>query len=244
MEKGMQTYPEEIMEEVVSRVRAGESQRALEKSTESANGQFSAGWKSPSHQGDETTNPQGHWQNINTRSWCKQGVRYWKRKEYEVIEILGVKYPVNFLCKIMAVNRSGYYKWTSRQGKPNQYEMDRRMLTRLLAEEHEKHLSHGYHMLAEDIFHATGWVVSHNLAHKYCKRAGIHSKAQRQENIAINLRAKKVLSFLMKFEGSGIPTTQCKSLYQTWRYLKARTCTGNGLFWYIHSTMRFLLTKL
>ena len=32
-----------------------------------------------------------------------------------------MKYPVAFLCQIMGLNRSGYYKWKARQGKLNRY---------------------------------------------------------------------------------------------------------------------------
>lgn len=32
----------------------------------------------------------------------------------------------------MGINRSGYYKWKSRQGKLNRYEQDRILLTQLL----------------------------------------------------------------------------------------------------------------
>ena len=39
----------------------------------------------------------------------------------------------------MGINRSGYYKWKSRQGKLNRYEQDRILLTQLLHEEHELH---------------------------------------------------------------------------------------------------------
>lgn len=46
-------------------------------------------------------------------------------------------------------------------------------------EQHKKHPSHGYHMLAKAGFKATGWVFSHNLAHKCCKQAGIRSKARK-----------------------------------------------------------------
>ena len=53
------------------------------------------------------------------------------------------------------------------------------MLTKLLEEQHRKHPSHGYHMLAKAVFKETGWVFSHNLAHKCCKQAGIRSKARR-----------------------------------------------------------------
>ena len=53
------------------------------------------------------------------------------------------------------------------------------MLTELLKKEHQLHPSHGYHRLAQDVFAATGWVFSHNLAHKCCKAAGIRSKARK-----------------------------------------------------------------
>ena len=89
------------------------------------------------------------------------------------------KYPVVFLCELMSVSKSGYYKWRNRQGVPNRYEKDRMILTDLLTEQHKLHPSHGYHMLADDVFQATGWLFSHNLAHKCCKYAGIHSKARK-----------------------------------------------------------------
>lgn len=57
----------------------------------------------------------------------------------------------------MGINRSGYYKWKSRQGKLNRYEQDRILLTQLLHEEHELHPSLGYHRLARNIFHNTGY---------------------------------------------------------------------------------------
>ena len=79
----------------------------------------------------------------------------------------------------MSVNRSGYYKWKSRQGQINRYERDRMILTELLQKAHEQYPSHGYHRLADDVFHETGWVFSHRLAHQCCKSAGIRSKARK-----------------------------------------------------------------
>ena len=90
-----------------------------------------------------------------------------------------MKYPVDFLCRIKGLNRSGYYKWRARQGKMNRYEKDRIMLTELLQKAHKKHPSYGYHRLANDVFRETGWVFSHHLAHKCCKAAGICSKTKK-----------------------------------------------------------------
>ena len=39
----------------------------------------------------------------------------------------------------MGVNRSGYYKWRRRKGKPNRYEQDRILLTQMLEAEHKKY---------------------------------------------------------------------------------------------------------
>ena len=113
------------------------------------------------------------------RSWCKQGVHYRIRQEYEIIETLIGKYPVVFLYEIMSISKSGYYHWRGRQGKPNRYEQDRQLFTKLLAEQHTKHPTHGYHMLAKTVFEATGRVFSHNLVHKCCKPAGIRSKTRK-----------------------------------------------------------------
>lgn len=76
----------------------------------------------------------------------------------------------------MNVNRSGYYKWKARQGRKNRYEIDRKDLTKLLWEAHEKHRSYGYHRLATVIRNETGWLFSDNLAHKCCKYAGIKAR--------------------------------------------------------------------
>lgn len=89
------------------------------------------------------------------------------------------KYPVDFLCIIMGINRSGYYKWRDRKGKVNRYERDRIILTELLQKAHEQFPSHGYHRLAEDVYHETGWLFSDRLAHQCCKAAGIRSKARK-----------------------------------------------------------------
>lgn len=85
---------------------------------------------------------------------------------------------MQFLCVLMDVNRSGFYKWRQRQDSPCQYEQDRRLLTQLLQEHHNRHPSYGYRRLAAVIRSETGWLFSDRLAHKCCKLAGIRSKAR------------------------------------------------------------------
>ena len=83
------------------------------------------------------------------------------------------------MCRIMGINRSGYYKWRARRGQLNRYEKDRELLTGLLQAAHKRHPSYGYHRLAREVFEETGWVFSDHLAHQCCKNAGIHSQAKR-----------------------------------------------------------------
>ena len=84
----------------------------------------------------------------------------------------------------MSINRSGYYKWLARKDVPNRYEQDRKILTELLLEQHNKHKTKGYHYLANLVRNETGWIFSDNLVHKCCKLAGIRSKTKRGRKIA------------------------------------------------------------
>ncbi len=90
-----------------------------------------------------------------------------------------INYPVTLLCRLLDVSRSGYYKWRNRRGLKNRYEKDRQLLTELLQQAHQKHPSYGYHRLAAVVRQETGWLFSHNLAHKCCRQAGIWSKARK-----------------------------------------------------------------
>ena len=88
-------------------------------------------------------------------------------------------YSVKLLCELLGIKRSGYYKWLKHKNIPNRYEQDRMILTELLQDAHKKHPSYGYHRLANIVTHDTGWIFSHNLAHKCCRHAGICSKARK-----------------------------------------------------------------
>ena len=88
------------------------------------------------------------------------------------------KYSIVDLCKIMNVNRSGYYKWRQRKGVLNRYEQDRQLLSELILDTHLKYKSYGYHRIAAVIRSTTGWIVTDNLVHKCCKQLNIKSKVR------------------------------------------------------------------
>ncbi len=91
----------------------------------------------------------------------------------------------------MSVNRSGYYKWLSRKGKPNRYEQTRILLTELLLEQHNRHKTKGYHYLANLIRNEISLTFSDNLAHKCCKFAGIQAKTNRGRRSSVGKESVK-----------------------------------------------------
>ena len=76
----------------------------------------------------------------------------------------------------MSVNRSGYYKWLSRQSKPSEKTLQRESDISLIRDIHEKHPSHGYRWIKAYLEHHYGVIMSYNHVHLCCKYAGIISQ--------------------------------------------------------------------
>ena len=76
----------------------------------------------------------------------------------------------------MSINRSGYYKWLSRQSKPSERMLQRESDISLIRDIHEKHPSHGYRWIKAYLEHHYGVIMSHNHVHLCCKYAGIISQ--------------------------------------------------------------------
>lgn len=88
---------------------------------------------------------------------------------------LSGQFPVQHLCRVLDVNRSGFYKWKKRLEKPS--ERMRSFISNLMLfkEYHSKYPSHGYRWLNAKIRLDTGLVLSDQYAHKICRTAGIMS---------------------------------------------------------------------
>ena len=83
-----------------------------------------------------------------------------------------------YLCKLMSVNRSGYYKWLDRQNKPSQRMIQRKFDIKLIKEIHQKHPSHGYRWIKSYLERHYGVIMSNNHVHLCCKCAGIISQGR------------------------------------------------------------------
>ena len=88
---------------------------------------------------------------------------------------LSAQFPVKKLCRIMDVNRSGFYKWKKRLEHPSDHLKSLMDNIMLFKEYHAKYPSHGYRWLNAKIRLDTGLILSDQYAHKCCKTAGIVS---------------------------------------------------------------------
>ena len=88
---------------------------------------------------------------------------------------LSAQFPVKKLCRIMDVNRSGFYKWKKRLEHPSDHLKSLVDNIMLFKEYHARYPSHGYRWLNAKIRLDTGLILSDQYAHKCCKTAGIVS---------------------------------------------------------------------
>lgn len=79
------------------------------------------------------------------------------------------------MCRLMTINRSGFYKWKRRLEHPNAKLIKRASDIALFKDYHGRFPSHGYRWLNAKIKLDTGEVMSNQYAHRCCKNAGVVS---------------------------------------------------------------------
>ena len=88
---------------------------------------------------------------------------------------LSGQFPVKYLCEVLSINRSGFYKWKHRLEHPSNRMKSFVSDIVLFKEYHSKYPSHGYRWLNAKIKLDTGLIMSDQRAHRICKAAGIVS---------------------------------------------------------------------
>lgn len=88
---------------------------------------------------------------------------------------LSGQFPVKYLCEVLSINRSGFYKWKHRLEHPSNRMKSFVSDIVLFKEYHSKYPSHGYRWLNAKIRLDTGLIMSDQRAHRICKAAGIRS---------------------------------------------------------------------
>lgn len=98
-------------------------------------------------------------------------------KDHEVIEEPRTKFPVDFLCRRVGVNRSAYHKRRQCRGTVNRYEKNRIELTCLLQATHKSILLTAIIVWRPDVLSEIDETVSPNPVHKCCEAEGIRFEA-------------------------------------------------------------------
>ena len=98
------------------------------------------------------------------RRWCGKGVLQLRRCEFEIVYALSADFPVWRVCRVMGINRSGFYKWRDSVLRPSEKKKKREADIALFKEFHEKFPSHGYRWLRAKIELDTRAVYSDNYA--------------------------------------------------------------------------------
>lgn len=81
---------------------------------------------------------------------------------------LSGQFSVKYLCSVLSINRSGFYKWKKRLEHPSDRMKSFISDIVLFKEYHSKYPSHGYRCLNAKIRLDTGLVMSEQRAHRIC----------------------------------------------------------------------------
>ena len=118
---------------------------------------------------------------------------------------LSKEFPVAVLCRLMNVNRSGFYKWKKRLEHPSKRLLSFVSDLALFKEYHAKYPSHGYRWLNAKIRLDTGLKMSDQYAHKCCKTAGIMSiyslSGRKGDRMTYISGLKDLISIKQKYPG-------------------------------------------
>ena len=100
-----------------------------------------------------------------------------KEIRFKVIHRFRDRYPVQALCALLNVSRSGYYKWLSRQGRPDKDEP----IAKLIMQCQEKvHKTYGYRRVKFLLLRETGLVINHKAVLRITRKYGLQAVPKRK----------------------------------------------------------------
>ena len=95
-----------------------------------------------------------------------------KEIKFRVIHRFRDRYPLQKLCGLLNVSRSGYYKWLSRQGQPDKDEP----VARLIMQCQEKtHKTYGYRRIKLWLLREIGLVINHKAVLRITRKYGLQA---------------------------------------------------------------------
>ena len=108
-----------------------------------------------------------------------------------MIAQFSVEFPVEELCEVLEVSRSGYYRWKT--AVPSRRELENQKLLAEIAEAHQHHKQRYGSPRITRVLKAEGIACSENRVASLMKQNGIRARAKRSFRPRTTIRAKEEL---------------------------------------------------
>lgn len=87
------------------------------------------------------------------------------------------KYPIQDLCKLLGVSRSGYYKWQARQGQPDR---DGPLAKQIMQCQEKSHKTYGYRRVKLWLLREAGLVIDHKAVLRITRKYGLQATPRKK----------------------------------------------------------------
>jgi transposase InsO family protein len=122
---------------------------------------------------------------------------------FECISHLADEFEVQLLCRIANVSRSGYYKWLTRRGRLNRWQLAEHDLMQLVSAVRSIRPSRGYRRIAERLRQEGVWNGSNSRVLVCMQKLGIQAKLRRKKRFGVGSEHRTVPNLLKrKFRAS------------------------------------------
>lgn len=101
--------------------------------------------------------------------------------------MLSRDFAIADICSMMAVSRSGYYKW--KRCEPSMHDLTKEAMVEVVEQIHTEHPPHGYRWTAAYIRHNLNLIISDNFAYKCFLR---YLDIQSQTHHKVHSKPRKV----------------------------------------------------
>jgi putative transposase len=96
--------------------------------------------------------------------------------KFAVIQEMASRFPIQLLCELAKVSRSGYYKWLKQQKSPTRKQLEDQQLQEKIMECHKKlHRIYGYRRVKIWLKRKYGLHLNHKRVQRLMKEMGIQS---------------------------------------------------------------------
>ena len=100
-----------------------------------------------------------------------------KEIKFRIVHRFRDRYPIQNLCELLGVSRSGYYKWLARQDRPDRDEPIVQLIMRC---QEKTHKTYGYRRVKLWLLRETGLVINHKAVLRITRKYGLQATPKRK----------------------------------------------------------------